>query len=100
MQEYRAPSPTNRFATNTRSWTPEEDKMILDLVEKFGPKKWTTIAFKLEHRTGKQCRERWAHHLDPKINKAPWTPEEDRIIIEANAQHGNKWALISKLLPG
>jgi len=89
-----------RFATNTRSWTPEEDKMIIELVVKFGPKKWTTIACHLDQRTGKQCRERWAHHLDPSINKAPWTPEEDRIIIEANAKHGNKWALISKLLPG
>lgn len=74
--------------------------MIIELVEKFGPKKWTTIACHLEQRTGKQCRERWAHHLDPCINKAPWTPEEDRIIIEANAKHGNRWALISKLLPG
>jgi len=100
LHDYRAPSPTSRFATNTRSWTPEEDKMIIELVERFGPKKWTTIACHLEQRTGKQCRERWAHHLDPCINKAPWTPEEDRIIIEANAKHGNRWALISKLLPG
>jgi len=74
--------------------------MISELVEKYGPKKWTTIALHLTNRSGKQCRERWAHHLDPNINKAPWTAEEDRIIIEANAKHGNRWALISKLLPG
>ncbi|RYY81178.1 hypothetical protein EON63_15980, partial [archaeon] len=24
-------------------------------------------------RIGKQCRERWHNHLNPDINKAPWT---------------------------
>jgi hypothetical protein len=28
-------------------------------------------------RTGKQCRERWFNHLDPKINKNPWSEEEE-----------------------
>lgn len=29
--------------------------------------------YKLEGRSGKQCRERWHNHLDPNVNKWVWT---------------------------
>ncbi|POO03932.1 GAMYB transcription factor [Trema orientale] len=39
-------------------WSKEEDEIIVELVNKFGPKKWSTIAQHLPGRIGKQCRER------------------------------------------
>lgn len=39
-------------------WTKEEDDKVVELVNKFGAKKWTLIARHLEGRIGKQCRER------------------------------------------
>lgn len=65
-------------------WTPEEDAKVIKLVTSCGPRKWSVIAGHLPGRIGKQCRERWHNHLNPEINKAPWTAEEDRIIMEVS----------------
>lgn len=110
-------------------WTQEEDDAVIDLVNKYGIKSWSFIARQLKGRLGKQCRERyatityynrsiliamslininlpdfltcrWHNHLNPDINKLPWTAEEDRIIMEEHEGKGNRWAEISKILPG
>ncbi|KAK8351713.1 hypothetical protein V6Z12_A05G051200 [Gossypium hirsutum] len=81
-------------------WSKEEDELIIELVNKFGPKKWSTIAQHLPGRIGKQCRERWHNHLNPSINKQAWTQEEELALIRAHQIFGNRWAELSKFLPG
>jgi hypothetical protein len=81
-------------------WKEEEDNKLVELVEKYGPKDWSTIASHIQGRIGKQCRERWFNHLSPEVRKTNWSPEEDRIIIDAHHRLGNKWTAISKLLDG
>ncbi|XP_062225666.1 transcription factor MYB3R-2-like [Phragmites australis] len=81
-------------------WTQEEDDKIIELVNKYGPTKWSVIARSLPGRIGKQCRERWHNHLNPEIRKDAWTPEEERALINAHQVYGNKWAEIAKVLPG
>ncbi|CAN6921745.1 unnamed protein product [Brassica oleracea] len=81
-------------------WTQQEDEKIIELVEKYGPAKWSIISDSLPGRIGKQCRERWHNHLNPGINKDAWTPEEELALMNAHRVHGNKWAEIAKVLPG
>ncbi|KAF2286953.1 hypothetical protein GH714_036173 [Hevea brasiliensis] len=81
-------------------WSKEEDEIIIELVNKYGPKKWSTIAQHLPGRIGKQCRERWHNHLNPSINKEAWTQQEELSLIRAHQIYGNRWAELTKFLPG
>ena len=82
------------------SWTADEDSKIINWVSLNGVCKWSLLAESLPGRIAKQCRERWCNHLDPNIKKTNWTQEEDLIVVSAVKKLGQKWAEISKLIPG
>ena len=81
------------------SWTLEEDKMILEMLSLYG-RKWAKIASFLPGRHGKQCRERFVNHLNPNLKKGDWTDDEEAVLIAMRQLHGNRWANISRELPG
>ncbi|KAI4320597.1 hypothetical protein MLD38_034059 [Melastoma candidum] len=81
-------------------WRPAEDEKLRRLVEQFGAQNWNSIADKLQGRSGKSCRLRWFNQLDPRINRRPFTEEEEERLLAAHSIHGNKWALIAQLFPG
>ena len=89
-----------------KTWTKREDEAICYLVEELGSHQWSKLAaqlkerFGISRRSGKQCRERWHNHLDPTIDKKPWTGKEEIALFELHARFGNCWAEISKHLPG
>ncbi|CAH8360354.1 unnamed protein product [Eruca vesicaria subsp. sativa] len=81
-------------------WSTEEDAVLTKLVSRLGPRNWSLIARGIPGRSGKSCRLRWCNQLDPCLKRKPFSDEEDHMIISAHAIHGNKWAVIAKLLPG
>lgn len=81
------------------SWSPQEDAMLLKLVEERGPRNWSLISAGIPGRSGKSCRLRWCNQLSPSVQHRPFTPEEDDIITQAHAVYGNRWAKIARLLP-
>ena len=81
-------------------WTEEEDKLLIDLVEKHGAERWSFISSFFPERIGKQCRERWFNHLNPEVKKSTWLKEEEWILYLMHNQYGNKWSKLCKYLPG
>ncbi|XVF09381.1 hypothetical protein REPUB_Repub07fG0087800 [Reevesia pubescens] len=81
-------------------WRPAEDERLRELVERYGPHNWNAIAEKLQGRSGKSCRLRWFNQLDPRINRSPFTEEEEERLLSSHRIHGNRWAVIARLFPG
>ncbi|TXG60115.1 hypothetical protein EZV62_014688 [Acer yangbiense] len=81
-------------------WRPAEDEKLRELVERYGPHNWNAIAEKLQGRSGKSCRLRWFNQLDPRINRSPFTEEEEERLLASHRIHGNRWAVIARLFPG
>uniref|UniRef100_A0A7N0V7P4 MYB transcription factor n=1 Tax=Kalanchoe fedtschenkoi TaxID=63787 RepID=A0A7N0V7P4_KALFE len=81
-------------------WRPAEDEKLRELVERYGPHNWNAIAEHLQGRSGKSCRLRWFNQLDPKINRNPFTEEEEERLLASHRVHGNKWSVIARMFPG
>ncbi|KAL1318230.1 hypothetical protein HN51_070503 [Arachis hypogaea] len=81
-------------------WRPAEDEKLRELVERYGPHNWNAIAEKLRGRSGKSCRLRWFNQLDPRINRNPFTEEEEERLLASHSIHGNRWSVIARHFPG
>ncbi|XAR64072.1 hypothetical protein NMG60_11024276 [Bertholletia excelsa] len=81
-------------------WSPEEDRILTRLVQRVGPRNWSQISKHITGRSGKSCRLRWFNQLSPSVEHRPFSRAEDETILAAQAQFGNKWAAIARLLPG
>ena len=77
-------------------FTVSEDHQLVKLVEELGTQDWNVIASKMENRNARQCRERWENYLSPSVNRAPFTPEEDLLLMQKYQELGAKWVSISK----
>jgi Myb-like DNA-binding domain len=99
-------SKKDNLCKKRRPWTPKEDAAIRGLVIEKGVKQWTLIAeslkktYNITGRSGKQCRERWHNHLNTGILKKPWSLNEECTLFTTHKKIGNKWAEISKDIPG
>lgn len=51
-------------------------------------------------RCGKSCRLRWTNYLRPDIKRGPFSPEEEKLVIQLHGILGNRWAAIASQLPG
>lgn len=83
----------------------EEDNLILHFVSLIGENDWKNISIYLKqhnfNRSSRQCKERYFHYLNPKINNSPeWTNEEDELLIQMVESTGKKWKKFEKDFPG
>ena len=91
----------NKRKTGPKAWTKEEDALLLNIVQSMRmPMKWSVVAQSLPDRTGKQCRERYVNHLNPRLKVIDWSPLEDATIFHLYNTIGSHWAKMSKMIPG
>jgi hypothetical protein len=90
----------SRQPVQKRKFSSAEDAQLRELVEQHGTKNWDEIATLMPGRTSRQCRDRYNNYLLDSLVTAPWTPEEDAIIVDRFRRIGPKWVTIAKLLNG
>jgi hypothetical protein len=100
-----SPTPSDLSAskkkTGPKVWSKEEDQMLLSLVQSMRmPMKWSLVAQSMLERTGKQCRERYVNHLNPRLKTTDWSPIEDGAIFHLYSTIGSHWAKMAKMIPG
>jgi len=92
---------TGKRKSGPKTWTKEEDAILLDMVQNMRmPMKWSIVAQSMPDRTGKQCRERYVNHLNPRLKNSEWSPNEDATIFHLYNSVGSQWAKMSKMIPG
>lgn len=96
-----SPSASSKRKAGPTAWTKEEDARLLSIVQNMRmPMKWSIVAQSLTDRTGKQCRERYVNHLNPRLKFSDWSPLEDATIFHLYNTIGTHWAKMSKMIPG
>jgi hypothetical protein len=99
--EDRHSSSASKRKSGPKAWTKEEDSLLLSIVQSMRmPMKWSLVAQSLPERTGKQCRERYVNHLNPRLKVSDWSPVEDATIFHLYDTIGSHWAKMSKIIPG
>ncbi|KAG2324654.1 hypothetical protein Bca4012_039191 [Brassica carinata] len=82
-------------------WTPEEDEILVEYINKNSHGSWRLLPKKAGLlRCGKSCRLRWTNYLRPDIKRGPFTPQEEKLVVQLHAILGNRWAAIATQLPG
>eukprot|EP01138_Halocafeteria_seosinensis_P014544 gb/GECG01014847.1/.p1 GENE.gb/GECG01014847.1/~~gb/GECG01014847.1/.p1 ORF type:complete len:469 (+),score=52.09 gb/GECG01014847.1/:1-1407(+) len=85
-----------------QKWNAEEDEQLRQLVASVGDgtPDWVRISQYFRNRTPKQCRERWANHVSPRVEKGPWSLAEELVLFQVQALQGNRWKEIAQYLHG
>lgn len=92
------PSRTNN--TSKSKFTKSEDTALKQLVQKYGHDDWELISNSLGTKNSRQCHDRWFYILSPKLNKTPFTIEEDNLLLYLLNKLGPRWVQISKYFSG
>ncbi|XP_019427921.1 PREDICTED: uncharacterized protein LOC109336023 isoform X2 [Lupinus angustifolius] len=82
------------------TWTQEEDDILRKQIGTYGTVNWAIIASKFKDKTTRQCRRRWYTYLNSDFKKGGWSPEEDKLLCEAQKIFGNRWTEIAKVVSG
>mmetsp|Transcript_5723 Transcript_5723/g.12045 ORF Transcript_5723/g.12045 Transcript_5723/m.12045 type:complete len:225 (+) Transcript_5723:172-846(+) len=88
----------HKHRRSRKFWSPEEDALLTRLIETHGPSNWKALAQHLPGRAADQLRTRWACYLSKNVPQRSFDRAEDEFILRAQAQFGNRWAHIARLM--
>ncbi|EAX95431.1 Myb-like DNA-binding domain containing protein [Trichomonas vaginalis G3] len=100
LVESKIVSRTDQTRRGKNKFTINEDAKLQMLVKKYGESDWSTISQILRSKNARQCHDRWFYYLSPKLNRGPFTEDEDQKLIKLEKKYGQHWVRISKHFSG
>ncbi len=86
-----------RLLLKKNIWSREEDNLLRSLVAQHGAKKWSNIAKYFENKSSVQCSARF-RRMKRGIKKAPWSTQEDSLLLELMKLYGKDWTVIANIM--
>jgi hypothetical protein len=83
-----------------RKVSPIEDLRLTEIVARCGSVNWALVAAQMPGRNPRQCRERWMNYINPDLNHAPLSVDEDQLFDAKYRELGSRWQVIATFLPG
>jgi hypothetical protein len=81
-------------------WTEAEKEKLRLLYAKHGEKCWELVPEYIQGRAGKDARQIWRYHLDPKLVKTPFTEAEKLELKRLREEYKIGWSAMEKHFPG
>ena len=98
--------PGSTWGLSTRVWNADEELLLTEHVNTFGPTQWKQAEDRLPGRTSGGCREHWKSMNGgvmgalKTIKNSQWNAIDDNLLTNAVKEHGTAWAKITLLFPG
>jgi hypothetical protein len=83
-----------------RLFSAAEDRLLAEIVKERMCQNWFEVSRHFTGKTARQCKDRWCNYLSPEVSFAPWTAEEDDIVVGKVNELDKKWSLIAKFVRG
>lgn len=85
---------------SSQQWSHQEDTLLLNLVDKFGPRDWSRISNYIPGRSNKSCRERYTMRLKYSERAVgTWLRNEDQNLLALVEKFGTNWTMIAYHFP-
>ncbi len=97
---------TSQLAHHSKSWTIEDDRLLiaekskLDQASAEESRQWSHLSELIPQHAPKAIRERWVNHLNPILNKTPFSDNEYDQIKTGIEKYGKRWTQISQEIFG
>lgn len=92
--------PSRRRPHKYQKWSDAEDQLLQSIVPQLN-EDWKAIASYFPLKAIPSIRKRWDLRFNPRTNKGPWTPAEDKLVLSLKREfNGGYWKTIAKHLPG
>jgi hypothetical protein len=80
-----------------RPWKADEDARLIAGIFRFGIGNWSSIATFVGNRSRPQCSVRWRRSLNPRLSRAEWTEDENRMLLSHVRKFGERsWTQIAR----